>query len=119
MCLVARHLEAHGIPTVSMGSALDIIEAGQPPRASYIDYPLGHTCGKPFDEQDQLDVVKRSLALLETTSGTVVDLQKSWPEQAWRENAMKRDAGDAREIRHETPQYQFDADRTAAEQHAG
>ena len=119
MSLVARHLEANGIPTVTMASALDIVEAGQPPRAGFIDYPLGHTCGQPFHEDDQLDVVELSLKLLEQVPDGVVDLGKRWPQTGWRENAMKRDAGDAREVRHETPQYQLEADRIAAEQHAG
>jgi len=117
--LVARHLEANGIATVTMASALDIVEAGRPPRAGFIDYPLGHTCGQPFDEDDQLDVVQRSLALLAQIPHGVVDLGKRWPKSGWRETAMKRDAGDAREVRHETPQYQLEADRIAAEHHAG
>ena len=117
--LIARHLEANGIPTVCMASARDIVEAGRPPRAAFIDYPLGRTCGLAFDADDQLDVVKRSLAVLETVPDGIVDLGKTWSEPDWRDAAMRRDGGDSREIRHETPQYQFDADRVAAEQHAG
>ena len=74
--LVARHLEANGIPTIIIGSALDILQSAAPPRATYLDYPLGHTCGKPFDGTDQLDIVRRSLRQLEliTTPGDIVDL---------------------------------------------
>ncbi|MEM7405692.1 MAG: hypothetical protein AAF458_10395 [Pseudomonadota bacterium] len=117
MSLIARHLEAAGIPTVCMASALDIIEAGNPPRAAFSDYPLGHTCGKAFDPDDQLSVVRAALTLLDTatTPGVVVDLERHWDQPGWRESAMNPSGGDTREQRDTTPQYQFEADRAAAE----
>ena len=33
------------IATVVAGSALDILQAGQPPRSVFVDYPLGHSVG--------------------------------------------------------------------------
>ena len=53
VCLVARHLEANGIASMCLSSALDIFTAGRPPRATFLDYPLGHNSGKPFDAADQ------------------------------------------------------------------
>ena len=53
MSLAARRLEALGIPTLCLGSALDILEAGAPPRAVFVDYPLGHSAGKPFQDRIQ------------------------------------------------------------------
>jgi hypothetical protein len=44
--LVARHLEANGIPTVIMGCAKDIIEHAAAPRFLFSDFPLGNSCGK-------------------------------------------------------------------------
>ncbi len=63
MSLVARHLEGLGIPTLCLGSALDILEAGAPPRAAFVDYPLGHSAGRPFDPADQ-DQIHQTLMLL-------------------------------------------------------
>jgi len=45
--LVARHLEANGVPTVIAGSALDIVEASGAPRFAFTDFPLGNPLGKP------------------------------------------------------------------------
>ena len=53
MGLVARHLEANGIPTVTFSCARDITEAVRPPRSVFLDYPLGSTCGRPHDRANQ------------------------------------------------------------------
>src|SRR3546814_6957411 len=50
MALVARHLEAAGLPTLCIVSARDIVEAVDPPRAVFVDYPLGHTAGTRSEE---------------------------------------------------------------------
>ncbi len=47
--LAARHLEAHGIPTVIMGCAKDIVEHCGVPRFLWSDFPLGNSAGRPFD----------------------------------------------------------------------
>jgi hypothetical protein len=64
--LVARHLEDHGIPTVILGSAHDIIEHCGVPRFLFTDFPLGNPCGKPWDEVMQRSIVSMGLELLET-----------------------------------------------------
>jgi D-proline reductase (dithiol) PrdB len=40
--LVARHLETNGIPTVIVGSALDVVEHCGVPRFYFTDFPLGN-----------------------------------------------------------------------------
>ena len=116
MSLIARHLEAHGIPTLCLGSALDILQAGKPPRALFVDYPLGHSAGKPFDEADQLAVVGAALRAFETMRepGTIERLPQSWGSDEWREAAASPQGGDTRQPRDETPQFQRPADREAA-----
>ena len=51
--LAARHLEAHGIPTVIMGCAKDIVEHCGVPRFLWSDFPLGNSAGRPFDVESQ------------------------------------------------------------------
>src|SRR5215475_7947063 len=51
--LVARHLEANGIPTVVMGCAKDIVEYAQVPRFLFSDFPLGNPAGPPHDREAQ------------------------------------------------------------------
>lgn len=110
-----------GIPTMCMGSALDILRAGQPPRATFIDYPLGHTSGKPFDKEGQLSLIRRALSGLETMSvpGRIHILPDRWDaDDAWKIAARESEGsggGDRRKPRNTTPQYQTDEDRILAE----
>ena len=115
--LVARHLEASGIPTMCIGSAIDILEAGRPPRAVFVDYPLGHTAGKAFDEADQDGIVLAALRGLETftSPGQLETLPNRWDaDGAWQQAAASSDGGDTRQARDETPQFQSAGDRDAA-----
>jgi hypothetical protein len=85
--LVARHLEANGIATVTFSCARDITEAVLPPRAVFLDYPLGSTCGRPNDSANQRAVILAGLRLLETgrTPGEIVDLPFEWSaDETWK-----------------------------------
>ena len=117
VCLVARHLEAHGIPTLVLGSAFDIMIAGRPPRAAFLDYPLGHSAGKPFDAADQDSVLAGALAGFATLSapGAMLTLPNQWGTDDWREEAGSTEAQDTRQPRDETPQWQLPGDRDAAQ----
>lgn len=118
VCLVARHLEANGIPTVVMAGALDIVTAGRPPRATFLDYPLGHTCGRPDDPQEQLEVVRAAVSLFDeaTGPGRIVTLEHRWSDgNAWKREMLDPTRGDVRETRDTTPRYQLESDRRLAE----
>ncbi len=69
MSLVARHLEANGIPTVIIGSALDIVEHCGVPRFLFTDFPLGNPCGHPWDRGMQEKIVRQALDVLATATG--------------------------------------------------
>lgn len=114
--LLARHVEALGIPTLCMSSALDITRAVHPPRAAFLDYPLGHTTGKPHQPALQRDILKAALASFHTLQapGGVQMLPFQWSENfAWQETAQR--GPDDRRPRYDTPQYQNAADRDRAE----
>jgi D-proline reductase (dithiol) PrdB len=64
--LVARHLEANGIPTVVIATARDIVEHCGVPRLVFVDFPLGNPCGVPFDVPMQSEILELALSLLET-----------------------------------------------------
>ncbi len=95
MSLVARHLEENGIPTVIMGSARDIVEECGVARFLFTDFPLGNPCGKPGDREMQKSIVSAALDLLERAWGprTTVQTPFRWPDEKWRANFMKVDAG--------------------------
>jgi hypothetical protein len=115
-CIIARHLEGQGIPTMCLGSAHDIFEAGRPPRATFVDYPLGHSSGKPFDEADQLGVVRAALRALETmTRPGIQVLPNRWDaSDGWKAEAGRTRGPDTRRPRDESPQFQLESDRDAA-----
>ena len=116
MCLIARHLEGLGIATVVAGSALDILQAGQPPRSVFVDYPLGHSAGKPGDLTDQRAIVAGALAGFASLdiAGQIVSLPNRWVDDGWRTEASSTVARDTRQPRDDSPQWQHDGDRIAA-----
>jgi hypothetical protein len=86
--LIARHLEAHGIPSVIMGSAKDIVEHCGVPRFVFSDFPLGNSAGKPNDPASQADTLALALQLLESAPGprTTVQSPQRWSDEvAWKD----------------------------------
>jgi glycine/betaine/sarcosine/D-proline reductase family selenoprotein B len=73
--LVARHLEANGIPTVVMGCAKDIVEHAAAPRFLFSDFPLGNSAGKPHDVASQDRTLELALHLLESAPGPQTTMQ--------------------------------------------
>jgi len=86
--LVARHLEANGIPTVIIGSARDVVEHCGVPRFLFTDFPLGNPCGHPGRRDMQRSIVRQALDMLETAAGPrmTVTAPFAWKEEgaAWR-----------------------------------
>ena len=70
MILVARYLEADGLPTVVMGCARDIVEYCGVPRFLFSDFPLGNSAGRPFDADSQALTLELALRVLESAAGT-------------------------------------------------
>ena len=92
MSLVARHLEANGVPTVILGSARDIVEQCGVARFVFTDFPLGNPCGKPDDVNMQRAIVGMALDLLETARfpRTTVQTPFQWDTSGeWRETYMQ------------------------------
>jgi D-proline reductase (dithiol) PrdB len=73
--LVARHLEANGLPTVIMGCAKDIVEHCGVPRLLFSDFPLGNSAGRPFDTESQARTLELALRLLETAPAARTTVQ--------------------------------------------
>lgn len=116
MGLIARCLEAAGIPTLCMVSAIDIVKSVNPPRAVFLDFPLGHTTGKPHEPELQRAIMLEALDAFRTMTepGSIKTLPFRWSdEDEWKTTAMME--GDSRTPRHDTPQYQTEEDRLRAE----
>lgn len=99
-----------------MTSALDITESVWPPRAAFLDYPLGHTTGKPGEPELQREILLAALEAFESLAepGAVKTLPFAWSsDDGWKDAVMS--GGDERQPRHATPQWQTEEDRARAE----
>ncbi len=63
-----------------MASARDITRAVCPPRSVYLDYPLGHTAGRPNDPQINSAIMTDTLAAFEALDvpGSMTHLRYRW-----------------------------------------
>ena len=91
MSLIARHLEANGIATVILGSALDVVEHCGVPRFAFLDFPLGNPCGEPWQRTMQKEIVTKAYGLFEQASAprTTLRLAERWSGDArWRDDYL-------------------------------
>ena len=98
-----------------MTSALDITEAVNPPRAAFLDFPLGHTAGKPHQPALQREILLEALSGFGELAapGAVKMLPFQWStDLSWQDTAQR--GPEDRRPRYDTPQYQFEDDRERA-----
>jgi len=62
--IIARALEARGLPTVSTSVLWEMSAAVKPPRTCFLDFPLGCPAGKPFAAAQQRDILRRVFELV-------------------------------------------------------
>jgi D-proline reductase (dithiol) PrdB len=101
MTLVARHLEEHGIPTVVMGCALDIVDRCGAPRYVWSDFPLGNPCGRAHDSESQRVTLELALRLLEraTAARSIERSPLRWSaDSAWKRDFMNVEGLGAEEL---------------------
>ena len=86
--LIARYLEEHGLPTVVIATARDIVETCNVPRLLFVDFPLGNPCGEPGNVAQQRDIFEKALQLLERaeTGSTTWEAGYRWSKgERWKE----------------------------------
>ena len=115
---------------MSLTSARSITERAKPPRAVFVDLPLGHTSGAPNDPVGQRQLLTNGLAagFQIPEPGQIVDLPFRWIDDDWKASPLswsrrrqiqgvtRESAGDTRSARSDQPRYHDEADRVAAEQ---
>jgi D-proline reductase (dithiol) PrdB len=92
--LVARVLEEGGLSTVTFTTARDIAASAGNPRQIFVNYPLGNPAGRPHDVENQREVLRAGLKLLEDADrpGIIVDLPYVWSESdLWMKKFMTVD----------------------------
>jgi len=115
--LVARHLEANGIPTVIMGCAKDLVEFCGVPRFLFSDFPLGNAAGRPNDVASQAFTMELALKVLESAIGprTTVQSPLRWSENPdWKLDFSNIEQLSAEEIARRRAE--FDANKEIARQ---
>lgn len=90
MPVLARILEAAGLCTVLVTNMPFWAEKIGVPRVLAVEFPYGHTLGRPGDAQQQMRIVRQALAVLERAAepGTIVASPEMWPEPV--EEAIRR-----------------------------
>jgi D-proline reductase (dithiol) PrdB len=61
--VIARALEARGLPTLSMNVLWEAGEEIKPPRTCFLDFPLGCPAGKPHEASQQREILRAALKL--------------------------------------------------------
>ncbi len=81
MPVLARWIEAAGIPTVVVTMMPAVAEERRAPRIVGVEFPFGHPFGMPNDRVMQRRVLELALRVLAgaATFGTRVDLDIAWP----------------------------------------
>ena len=93
MGLIVRIVEEAGIPTILVSSGRDITESVKTPRAVFVNFPLGHQTGKPFDRDLQMSIIKDAFDALKAIKepGTIIDLPYHWKEgdNSWEDAVLR------------------------------
>ncbi len=81
MPVLARWIEAAGIPTVIVTMMPAVAEERRAPRIVGVEFPFGHPFGMPGDKAMQRGVLELALRVLggAIAFGTRVDLDIEWP----------------------------------------
>jgi D-proline reductase (dithiol) PrdB len=61
--VIARALEARGLPTLSMNVLWESGQEMKPPRSCFLDFPLGCPAGKPHEHAQQREILRAALEL--------------------------------------------------------
>lgn len=70
--MLAHFFESFGFATVLVGFVREHIEAIKPPRALWLNFPMGRPFGKPNDPEYQIKVIRAAFSLFNVVSGPVL-----------------------------------------------
>jgi hypothetical protein len=80
--VLARRIEAAGIPTVVLTMMPDVAQWLLAPRVVGVEFPFGHSFGMPGDDATHRRVLETAVTVLAgaPSAGTRVDLDLAWPQ---------------------------------------
>jgi D-proline reductase (dithiol) PrdB len=62
--VIARALEARGMPTITTSTSWEMTAQYKPPRVAWLDFPLGCSAGRPHAVEQQREILRTLLALV-------------------------------------------------------
>ena len=78
--MLAHYFESTGISTVLVGFVREHMEALTPPRALFLDFPMGRPMGKPNDPEFQKKIIRSAFSLFDQDNGPqLVNFSESIP----------------------------------------
>ena len=82
MGLVCRVLEEQGIATVYVATGRDLSALVKPPRALFVNHPMGNNFGRAEDVETQTDILRTALGMVVSVSqgGALTDYPTTWDE---------------------------------------
>jgi hypothetical protein len=85
--LIARAIEAAGIPTTAISITKELTESVGVPRAVFVKWPLGHPMGEPNNPLQQRTLIFDALKLLKeaTKPGLIVEPGYRWKRETYQE----------------------------------
>ena len=83
MGLVCRLLEERGIATVYVATGRDLTALVKPPRALFVNHPMGNNFGRAGDREMQADILRTALGMLHNvvTPGELIDYPTKWQDE--------------------------------------
>ena len=93
--LIARAIEAEGIPTVQVMMYAQVAERIRPPRVAAVRFPFGRPMGEPGNAEQQRVIAEDALSILETAvePGSLVSLPYRWRREDYSHILRDRRAG--------------------------
>jgi len=70
--VLAHFFESSGFSTVLVGFVKEHLQAIKPPRALWLDFPMGRPLGKPNDPEYQKKIIRSAFDLFNESSGPVL-----------------------------------------------
>ena len=73
-------LEERGIATACVATGRDLTEQVKPPRALFVNHPMGNNFGAPGDRAMQTDILRRAIAMIDGVEegGALLDYPTTW-----------------------------------------
>jgi hypothetical protein len=73
VCGLAHYFESDGLSTVLVGFVREHMEAIEPARGLFLDFPMGRGMGKPNDPEFQKKVIRAAFDLFDVETGPVLE----------------------------------------------